>query len=131
MLSAFRTLFPLFAIFILVCLLALIFPHFLVNNHIDRWVVLGANTLLFLLSILSFFIQKKGLHNKNPNVFVRSVMSGMMLKMLFCVAAVILYVYASGSGFSKRAIILSLFLYLFYLSAEVFIVSKMNKQQHV
>jgi len=97
--------------------------------HIDSNVLLGANALFFVISIVSFFIQRKGLHNKNPHVFVRSVMTGMMLKMIACVIAVLGYVYLSGSSFNKRAVFIGLFLYLIYLATEVFVVMKMNKNK--
>jgi hypothetical protein len=93
-------------------------------------VLLGANVLFFLLTIVSFFIQRKGMLNKNPHVFVRSVTGGMMVKMVFCILAVIGYVYASGDQFNKRGVFIALFLYLVYLAIEVMVVMKMNKKHN-
>jgi len=121
-----RFLLPLFLLFVIVGLAVFLLGSFLEKNHISALVLQGANLLLFVVAILSFFIQRKGLHNKNPNVFVRSVMGSMMIKMLFCVVAVIIYVYISGDGFNKRAVFISLFLYLVYLAVEVRAVMKMN-----
>jgi hypothetical protein len=98
--------------------------------HIDKNVLIWSNGLFFLISLISFAIQKRGMMNKNPHVFVRSVTGGMMIKMLFCIIAVIAYVYLSGPAFNKRGVFISLFLYLVYLSVEVMVVMKMNKKQH-
>jgi hypothetical protein len=38
--------------------------------NIDSNVLIGANVLFFAISIVSFFIQRRGLGNKNPHVFV-------------------------------------------------------------
>jgi chromosome condensin MukBEF MukE localization factor len=90
---------------------------------------MAANGLFFIISIISFLIQRKGLHNKNPHVFVRSVMAGMMVKMAICIVAIIAYVYFSGEAFNKRGVFIALFLYLIYLATEVFVVMKMNKNK--
>jgi hypothetical protein len=70
------------------------------------------------------------MNNSNPNVFVRSVMTGMLLKMLICLALTFGYVYNAGSNFNKRSLFLSLLLYLIYLSLEVFAGMKMNKKKN-
>ena len=124
-----RLLLPLVLLFSLITGLIFILFSTLKNYHIDGNVLLGSNALFFIISIVSFFIQRNGLQNKNPHVFVRSVMAGMMVKMVLCIIAVIGYVYFSGTGFNKRAVFIALFLYLIYLAAEVFVVMKMNKNK--
>lgn len=124
-----RLLLPLILLFTLITGLIFILFSTLKNYHIDSNVLLGANALFFIISMISFFIQRNGLQNKNPHVFVRSVTAGMMVKMVFCIIAVIAYVYFSGAGFNKRAVFIALFLYLIYLATEVFVVMKMNKNK--
>lgn len=124
-----RLLLPLILFFLLITALIFLLSSTLKNHAIDGNVLLGSNALFFIISIVSFLIQQKGLQNKNPNVFIRSVMSGMMVKMICCIIAVIVYVYCSGTGFNKRAVFFALFLYLIYLATEVFVVMKMNKNK--
>ena len=124
-----RLLLPLVLLFSLITGLIFILFSTLQHYHIDGNVLLGSNALFFIISIVSFFIQRNGLQNKNPHVFVRSVMAGMMVKMVLCIIAVIGYVYFSGIGFNKRAVFIALFLYLIYLATEVFVVMKMNKNK--
>lgn len=128
--NALRSLIPVIMVFILFSVLPIVFSNFLYKNNIDQEVLLYANVLFLIITLISFAIQKRGLMNKNPHVFIRSVTGGMMIKMLFCILAVIAYVNFSGRSFNKRAIFISLFLYLIYLSAEVMVVMKMNKKQH-
>src|SRR6476619_406150 len=58
---------------------------------IDYNVLIIANVLFFLISLLAFFMQQKALANRNPNVFIRSVMGGMLMRMFVCIAAIIVY----------------------------------------
>ena len=48
---------------------------------INSDVLIVANILFFAVSLIAFFMQQKALQNINPNVFVRSVMAGMLIKM--------------------------------------------------
>jgi hypothetical protein len=126
----FKNLLPLLAIFTFILAVCLSFSSTLDRYHIDTRVILAANLFFLLITFFSFLIQLKGIRQKNPHVFVRSVMTGMLLKMVLCIAAVILYVYASGQAFNKRGVFISLFLYLLYLAAEVLIIMKMNKKKN-
>ncbi|CAN5889333.1 hypothetical protein BH11BAC4_BH11BAC4_03170 [soil metagenome] len=125
-----RLLSPLIILFVLINIIVAALGSTLKTYNIDPNVMLAGNALFFLISIFSFLIQRSGLQNKNPHVFVRSVMTGMMLKMVFCIVAVIAYVYLSGSAYNKRGIFITLFLYLIYLATEVYAVMKMNKNKN-
>lgn len=75
-------------------------------------------------------MQKKALNNANPNVFVRSVMGGMLIKMFVVITAVIVYRLVAGNSVSKVSVFASMFLYLLYLGVEVAIITKLNKQKN-
>lgn len=125
-----KRLLPIVILFIIVNALVLVFGNKLASYNIDSNVIHGANILFLLITVFSFFIQTRGMKHSNPHVFVRSVMTGMMLKMLLCVAAVFIYVYASGQAFNKKGVFISLFLYLLYLGAEVKILMNMNSKKN-
>ena len=126
-----RQLIPLLITFAFIGILVLVLSATLNEYSIDTTVLHAGNLFFFLISLVSFFIQRRGLHNSNPHVFVRSVMTGMMLKMVLTVIAVFIYVYISGTTFNKRAVFLALFFYLIYLAVEVYVVMKMNKNKKV
>jgi hypothetical protein len=75
-------------------------------------------------------IQLKGMHHTNPNVFVRSIMGSMMIKMFLTVIAVFIYVSSTGNNFNKKGILIALFFYLIYLAVEVMTILKMNKSKN-
>jgi len=97
---------------------------------IDSNILIIANVLFFLISLLVFFMQKNAIANRNPNVFVRSVMGGMLLKMFVCISAVVVYKLVAGNQFSKVSVFAAMFLYLLYLGVEVAVITKLNKQKN-
>jgi hypothetical protein len=119
---------PVLIIFVVINILVLFSNSVFEKFNIDRNVLLAANLLFFIVSVLVFFIQKNALQNSNPNVFVRSIISGMMLKMFSTVIAVSAYVLITGKDYNKKAVFIALLMYLVYLGAEVAAISKENKK---
>lgn len=97
---------------------------------INSDVLIVANILFFAVSLIAFFMQQKALQNINPNVFVRSVMAGMLIKMFVCITAVIIYRLVAGNNVSKVSVFAAMFLYLLYLTVEVAVITKLNKQKN-
>ena len=97
---------------------------------IDNSILIIANSLFFALAIITFFIQWKAMQNSNPNVFVRSVMAGMMIKMLVCVIAVIIYRFAMKDSFSEKSVIAAICIYFVYLVIEVRLLTKLTRRKN-
>ena len=128
MTSSTRFFYPLLAICAILSSLIFIFSKSLEKAGVDTSVLLAANALFFLLNILVSLTQKNALANKNPNVFVRTVIGGMMIKMFTCAIAVLAYVVLVGPGYNKKAVFISLFIYLIYLSVEVGTIMKLTRR---
>lgn len=114
-------------LFLIVNLILVLLRQKIVAAGFDYKVLTFANLIFFVISLIAYAIQMKGMRDKNPHVFVRSVMSAMMLKMVIVVIATFSYVYIIGDGYNKRSVFVSLLLYLVYLAAEVLVVMKQNK----
>jgi putative effector of murein hydrolase LrgA (UPF0299 family) len=95
--------------------------------NVDTNLLLLANLFFFLLHMLVFVIQRNALKHSNPNVFIRSVMSGLIIKMFTTGVAVMAYVLIIGKTYSANGVFVSLFFYLFYLAAEVYAIMQLNK----
>ena len=121
---------PLVLTFIFFTLLFIFSKIFLEKGAIDFNVVMGANCLFFLLSLMASGMQQRAMSNPNPNVFVRKVMAGVMIKMGVVIIAVIAYVLICGKLFNKPAVFISLLLYLVYLVVEVAAMMNMNKRKN-
>ena len=108
--SSTRFLLPLFFVFAIINILIFSLKTVLLRFNVDMSILLAANALFLLINILVFLFQFKALSNPNPNVFIRSVMAGMMLKMFVCAIAVLAYVVITGNDYNKKAVFISLFL---------------------
>ncbi len=126
-----KMLLPLLIIFVILTIFIIGASNLWLKYSIDKNVLLGANLLFMSTGILVFFMQKNALSNKNPNVFIRSVMAGMMIKMFSTILAVLAYVVIIGANYDKKAVFISLLMHLLYLAAEVTAISKENSKKNV
>lgn len=126
----YQVLLPLFIPFLILTAMIFSAKLFYAGTNIDYNVLTGANCLFFLMSLLVFRIQYKAMHHSNPNVFIRSVMGGLIIKMVTCIAAVIAYYFSSGIHFNKPAVYISMIIYMVYLIMEVRTIMKLNKQKN-
>ena len=121
---------PLIALFIVFSGLITASKTLLARWGMDYNVLMIANALFFIISLIAFFMQQRALNNSNPHVFVRSVMAGMLIKMMVCITAVIVYRLVAGSHVSKVSVFAAMFLYLLYLAVEVAVITQLNKQKN-
>ena len=125
-----KVIFPLLLVYVIANLVLYAVRVILTKWGIDFTVLLFANSIFFLLSLLTFFMQRRALQNSNPNVFIRSVMGGMLIKMFFTITAVIVYRLIAGNSVSKVSVFSAMFLYLLYLGVEVAVITKLNRQKN-
>jgi hypothetical protein len=114
--------------FLLVNSFCLIFKNWLDAKAIDHMVVIIANCILFILSILIFLMHKRSAQNANPNVFVRSVMAGTFIKLMVIAGAVTIYLITAGENKSVYGVVAGIGLYFVYTFIEVKSASRLNKQ---
>ena len=105
---------------------------FFLWGSIEKWglqknILILANVFFLILSLLVFFIQKKSLHATNPHQFIRSTITGMMLKMFLTVAAILVYYFVTEK-FSSLSVVAAMLMYLFYLFAEIKTLLKLNRK---
>ncbi len=120
---------PLIVAFVLINGLVIPFQARLAVKGIDGNVLICANLLLFLFSILNVYFQSRNINNPNPNAVIRGVMAGMFLKLFGLAAAVMIYLFAAGEGRSVNAVFLSMGLYIIYTWLEVRISLRLKPKQ--
>lgn len=119
---------PIIVIFILVNTFCLIFQKFLIGNNIDPMVLLGANIILFLLSVIALIMHLKAVKNTNPNVFVRSVMAASFIKFMVVALVTVAYLALAKENRSIYAVIASMGLYVIYTILEIRNATKINME---
>ncbi|MEP7239057.1 MAG: hypothetical protein ABI685_14355 [Ferruginibacter sp.] len=127
---SFKPVLPLFITFLVLTVLCFAGCFFFAEKGINYAVVMGGNCLFFLISLFVFRMQYVAMQNSNPNVFIRSVMGGMIIKVFACVIAVVAYYFISGTAFNKPAVYLCMVIYIVYLVVEVRTIMKLNKTKN-
>jgi hypothetical protein len=125
-----RFILPMVMVFIFTNSLLLLFGQRLAAWGVDRYMLMGANCLFFLVSLIAFLLQRSALKNTNPNVFIRSVMGSMFIKMMLVLVVFVVYIMIVRKGINKPAVFAAMFLYLVYLAAEVAGVMKLNREKN-
>jgi hypothetical protein len=110
---------PIAIVFIFLSSLIIFADKFLKKNGFDTEVLMIANIFLFMLSLIGFILQRKGLQSPNPNVFVRSVYASMIFKMFICMIAVLIYVFLFRNKINRSGIFTAMGMYIIYTVAEV------------
>jgi len=120
---------PITLIFILLNAVFIAFKTRLQDWGVDTSVLLIANVLLFIITLISFMLALKGLKNPNPNAFVRSVYGSMIIKLFAGMIAATIYISIYQKDLNKPALFASMGLYLVYTFAEVTVLTKLLRQK--
>jgi hypothetical protein len=122
-----RPFLPIVIVFIVLSFFFLVARQWLAGWNMDYLVLLSGNGILFLATALSFYLYTKALNNANVQVFLRMIYTSLLIKMVFCLAATLLYLFLAGAV-SKYAIIGCFGLYLLYTWMEVKILTRLTKK---
>jgi hypothetical protein len=97
--------------------------------NVDQEVLIIGNLLLFVITLLSFFLAQRGLKNPNPHAFVRAVITSIMIKLFVCIIAAFVYISIYKANLNKPALFTCMGLYLVYTFMEVSVLMKLLKQK--
>lgn len=120
---------PVVAFFVVLNGAFIVGRNFFEDKGFDLNVLIIGNLLLFLITLLSLFMGKKGLNNPNPHAFVRSVYGSIMIKLFLCIIAALIYIAIFQKQLNKPALFTCMGLYLVYTFMEVSILMKMLKHK--
>ncbi len=110
---------PLFIVFGLVFILVMVFKTYLVSKDVNTGFILGANFILFALSIAGLFIQGRGAGSENLNAFLRGIYTSLLMKMFLIVGAVLVYITIMGGEVNRPAIFICMALYFLFTAIEI------------
>ncbi|HUC79449.1 MAG TPA: hypothetical protein VMR70_00980 [Flavisolibacter sp.] len=96
---------------------------------VDQQVLVIGNAFLFTITLISYFISRKGLQNKNPHVFTRSVMGSIMVKMFLSIIVAFIYISIFRKNLNKPALFTCMGLYLVYTFLEVSVLTRLLRRK--
>ena len=130
--KAIRNLFrPVVIVFILINAVCLVFGNWLDARNIDHTVLIYANILLFIITLIACLIHVRSLANNNPHAFVRGVTLASFMKLILIAVSVFIYLIAAGEDRSIYAVITAMGLYIIYTIFEVGGAMKLNREINV
>jgi hypothetical protein len=110
---------PIYLLFIIINLVALILYKQLKTAGVDTDVLMVGNIFVFALTIVSFYMLNRGLNAKTTFNFMSAVYGSFIMKLFVGAAAVVVYVVYAGEQKNLPAVFASMFLYLFYTFFEI------------
>jgi hypothetical protein len=110
---------PISIVFIVVTIVSLVFSKQLNTLKIDHWVVIGANTILFIISLYNGAQHNKAMQQTNPHAMVRGVMGSVVLKLFVLGTAAFVYLYNAGENKNVNGLFIGLALYILYTWLDV------------
>lgn len=110
---------PFIIIFILANLLIVLFKNKLLEAEYDVQFIWVANLIIFLLTLLGYFLQLKGAGSANFNHFLRGIYSSLLMKMFIIIGGLVIYIAVAKGEINTPAILISMGLYLIYTAIEV------------
>ena len=120
---------PVIIFFILINALCLSCANWLDKKNIDHIVLMYANAILFLLTLIACYIHIRAIKNNNPYAFVRGVTLASLMKLLVIVISVAIYFFSAETK-SVYAVITAMALYIVYTLFEVKGAMRINRNRN-
>jgi cobalamin biosynthesis protein CobD/CbiB len=102
------------------------------KKQLQQWgvnptVVIVGNMILFAVSITSLLLYQRAMAHPTTMGFLRNTYSGLFLKLLVCIIAIMIYVVLDREHVNKPAIFTCVFLYFLYTLLEIRSLMQWNK----
>lgn len=120
---------PVMLVFVIATILILLLRNMLAGYGFNVDVLLWGNVFLFIMSLISFFIQQKGNNPAKPQLFVRYFYVSFLIKFLLVAVTVLVYSAIAGR-INKASIITCMALYLVYMFVEISIALKPGRPKN-
>lgn len=92
--------------------------------------LLCGNVIWALLTLTSFLLIKKAINLDNPNAMLRAKLSGLILKFLISVGALMIYIFVNNREVHKPSLFLFLGMYIAYVVLETISLSHIAKNNN-
>lgn len=119
---------PVIVVFIILNGLCLSFGKLLDEKGIDHLVLIWANLLLFIITLIACYIHLKSANNSNPHAFVRGVTLASFMKLMVIAISAFVYLLAAKENRSVYAVIAAMLFYIVYTIFEVKGAMKLNRK---
>jgi hypothetical protein len=99
--------------------------NILARNGFDQEVLIVGNLILFLVTLISIWINSRNVAHTNPHAFIRGIYLSTMLKLFVCAIAAFVYILQFRSSLNKPSLFVCMGLYVLYTVIEVSVLTKL------
>lgn len=124
-----KILVPVVFLFLIINITLYFLRTFLQSQGIDTNFVVGANIILFLISVSGLLLQSRTVKSANLNSFIRGIYSSLIIKMFTVIAAILIYVAIMSQELNKAGIFIAMAFYVLYTCVEVFQLMKILRKK--
>jgi FtsH-binding integral membrane protein len=103
--------------------------NWLTKYEVDQDALILINLVLFLATILSFWISYRSLNSASGGAAVRGMYGSFMAKFFICVVAAFIYIMIAKKNLNKPALFIGMGLYIIYTVIEVSALTKILRQK--
>lgn len=121
-----RQYFTLVIIFIFLLLSAVFYGMKVYAPEYRFSVLMTGNVVMAALSITTYFIVRKTMNDK-PEAFVRGVYGATFLKLMVCMASILLYAMLNRKNIHKPSLFVLFGIYAVYTAVETWLLSKLAR----
>jgi hypothetical protein len=121
-----RQYFTLVIIFIFLLLSAVFYGMKVYAPEYRFSVLMTGNVVMAALSIITYFIVRKTMNDK-PEAFVRGVYGATFLKLMVCMASILLYAMLNRKNIHKPSLFVLFGIYAVYTAVETWLLSKLAR----
>lgn len=119
-----------------IAILFVILSGFFVSDRglLEKWgmdqpVLIIGNLILFVATLVSFWLGCRGLKTNNPQAIVRSVYGSFIAKFFILLIAALVYIMIIKTPVSKPSLLVCMGLYIVYTFLEVNILLKLQREK--
>jgi hypothetical protein len=120
---------PMMLTFIFLNAFFLLGKDWLSKKNVDQDVLIIGNLLLFIVTLVTFLLTYRSLKAINPNVFVRAMYGGFIIKFFVFAIAAFVYIMIAKKNVNKPALFFCMGLYIIYTIFEVGSLLRVLKQK--
>lgn len=121
---------PVILVFLVINAICLVLGEWLDKHNINHNVLIAANLLLFIVTMIACYIHIRTVSNSNPHAFVRGVTLASFMKLMVIAISAFIYLFAAGENRSIYAVAAAMLFYIVYSIFEVKGAMKLNQEHN-
>lgn len=127
--NRFRDFTPVVLLFVIINALAISLRTRWTAWNVSQDLLIAGNLFLFVVTLFSFLIARRGLQSDNPHAFVRAIYTSILFKLFLCLIAAFVYISIYKKDLNKPAFFACMGLYLVYTFLEVSILTRLLRRR--